>query len=428
MPGDKNLPGTTDPIEEQPEEVAIPNHPPENVAPSAPVTPESAPTSTAVPDELVHEVKQLGTNNETTVVTLGVLKMFRPETDEEQQTALAEAASMALTPFDRGANIDEKSLVARDAVDYSNKKMRSGNFPTGRYKSTVGYYGYEVQHQLDKDDKPLKTTYSQSKFGQMLLGLEKWMYRLRDSMGITGRGLRTKLTGPGFEQAIMDHAKRLGQDEYYSIGGDGSLQEDTENLKNGAVLDDILRLQGRTEPEYKFIQELKPQIDEILARSTQEVARIHQTADRGIGEVLCNDLIIQIESQEKAHKVKGVRLALPDVKYREDADVLEQKATDLADLCFSVGSAALQTGNLALARHYLEIVLAGYPDSLVKSALLAIIPTRPRYGYFSNRPRLGFDRIEKPRESFESIREIVMELLKKPVPALPAGNSSEKGE
>lgn len=346
-----------------------------------------------------------------------LLREYRPGQEEENQTALVDVVSDALAGYNKGVNIDQASLVAKDAVDKCNEAMRRGTMPTDNYPSNVGYYGFDVLHDGNR------TVYSQSAFGKLMLAVEKWFYKKRDTGGLFGKSLREKLTGAGHPSLIMERVKALGQQQYFNLNEEGQLEEDNSDLRSGASLDDLLRFNDRQENDYRFLRDLKPEISEALAISAQAVQRIHETANGGIGEVLCNDLVLQVEKG----KVIGARLALPDTKYQDNVDALEQKATDLSDLCFSAGSAAYQVGGAAggedLARRYIQTILSNYNDEMVKSALRLLVETRPAYGYFTNRPRLGFDRVEKPREAFEKTRAIVIETLAVKPRQLPVKSS-----
>jgi hypothetical protein len=346
-----------------------------------------------------------------------ILREYRPGQEEEQQTALVAGVSDVIAPYNKGVGIDQNSLIAKDAVDKCNEAMRRGTMPTDNYPSNVGYYGFDVLHDGNR------TIYSQSGFGKLMLAVEKWFYKKRDSGTLFGRSLREKLTGSGHPSQIIERVKKLGQQQYFSLNDDGQLEEDNADLRSGASLDDLLRFQDRQESNYQFIRDLKGKIDDALVIGTRTIQKIHETSNGGIGEVLCNDLVLQVEGGE----VIGARLTLPDTRYQEDVDALEQKATDLSDLCFSAGSAAFQVGGEAggetMAQRYIGKILSSYDDDMVKTALRSLVKSRPAYGYFTNRPRLGFDRVENPREAFERVRAIIIELLTQSPPQLPAKSS-----
>ncbi len=392
------------------------------------------PEQVTVPDirqvDLVEEISRddtLPTAERSKVAEL-TLK-FSSEGDEESQRGLADTASEAMVHYDAGARMDLESREAKDGVDLSNKIMRRGNFPTEEYLSDMGYYGFDVKHDFDKKE----TVYSQSTFGRLMLTLEKWFYRKRDSGSLRkGRTVREKITGKNHAPQIVERAKVLGQEQYFSLNDQGQVVEKTSDLTGGASLDDLLRFHKRedapaihkkmTEKEreiaakgYQFLRDLAPQIENSLAMSARTVQRIHEQSGGGIGEVLCNDLILQLDNG----KVTGVRLALPDVQYAEGVDALEQKATDLADFCFSAGSAGFQVYGEDQARSYIRTILSNYDDEMVKSALLATVPSRPHYGYITNRPRLGFDRMKNSKQVFEQVRQLIIDELHKKPPLLP---------
>ena len=213
----------------------------------------------------------------------------------------------------------------------------------------------------------------------------------------------------------MDRAKELGLEQYFSINDQGKLVEQNEDIRQGIMLDDLLRFHQREEDEYQFLKGFEAQISHALALTAEAVHAIHQQSGSGIGEVLANDIVLKVEEGQ----IVGARITLPDVAYRNEVEPLEQQATDLADLCFSLGSAGFQVGGEELARAHIQTVLENYDNDFVKTALKALVETRPHYGFITNRPRLGFDRVKNPKQTFEQVRAIVLETLNEK-PSLPS--------
>jgi len=171
----------------------------------------------------------------------------------------------------------------------------------------------------------------------------------------------------------------------------------------------ILKMYKRVQGDSEFLQGLDP--NEAMRATATMLQDIHTTSGRGVGEMLANDVVLQIEDG----KIKGARLALPDLKFEEGVEAVEQKAYDVLDLCFSVGSAGLQTGGAengeAKAKNNISTVLGNYNDAEVKAKALELASAGIPQCTMHNKVRFGFDRVENKEEAFEKVRAIAVDVL-----------------
>ena len=291
---------------------------------------------------------------------------------------------------------DTDEQVARINELVTTKKM-----PTINYVSNVGIYNMDVSLTPEG-----RVKYEKSAISSLMDRIENLLRVSGDEGGnILTALFRTPKRRKASMNEIAKNVQELGLEGYFTVERQGnevsSVSEDINDLKRGAFLDDLLRMQsGNT-----FLARLDPQ--EALKMTAQMIDGIHRKSGRGIGEVLANDIVLQVVDG----KVVGVRLALPDVKYDNEVPNIEQKAYDILDLCFSVGSSGLQAGGITQANTNMKTILDNYPDAAVKAKMVELMAKGIPQNTVHNIPRLGFDRVQNKDVEFENIRKLCQNLL-----------------
>jgi hypothetical protein len=96
---------------------------------------------------------------------------------------------------------------------------------------------------------------------------------------------------------------------------------------------------------------------------------------------------------------------------------VEQQATDILDVCFSAGTAGIQTGGEAAseqeacARRNIRTILEGYDNDLVKVGMRTLLQYGRPHDTMHNKIRFGFDRVSDKNKAFVLIHRIVAEEL-----------------
>lgn len=361
-------------------------------------------------EELLKEAHQKGLLSKTTTDVVGVmvkLLIDRGIEPDKSPEALAEAAKVLIDLGAKKVSVGEQTLVFENEIDRRNAVLnglsRSAVMPTLNYQSNVGTYGVEMRIDETNPEKP-ELVYHRGVLSKVQCWAENLIRKANDSNGgilanLFRKGKRSKIE---LEQS-MEHVKELG------LGGfrmeNGLLMEEAADLRQGVMLDDLIRYQsGLDGQQNKFLDSLNK--IEAIRSAGATLADIHQRSKVGIGEVLANDLVIKVEDG----KISGSRLTLPDTAYAPEVDELEQKATDMLDFCFSLASAGLQTGGLEKAKEYMEAGLADYNLDMVKLAMKSLLKDRPA-ATGHNMVRLGFDRVKEKAAQFEEIRKVLAVLL-----------------
>lgn len=307
-------------------------------------------------------------------------------------------------------DIHRKDLVLDTEQDKEAARLmellRRGNMPTEKYSSNVGI------HQFTTEMRDGKLVYTKSRTDTVVSQIENFLR-------IVGDTPATSVTEVGMLRALYhDYVRRkvdmdkvaqnvneLGLTEFFQPQMEGgkvvTITEKIDDVRSGAMLSDLLRLQA----ESPFLQGLD--IGEALAMATQMIEYVHQNSNRGIGELLGEDIVIQV----KDGKIVGARLALPDMKYEDGVEEVTQKAYDLLDFCFSVGTAGMQKGGQIQAEFNIRTVLSNYKDPIVKAKVKELahqaLPERSMH----NNARLGFDRVENKEKAYGIIGQLVLQYL-----------------
>ena len=310
------------------------NHESKDNQPVAPLSASSRPLEQKPADIILPTLDadlniDVDPNKRSTVAT--VLEKYNPNAPEENQQPAVAAALTALESHRVASRIDKKSLAANDDLDKCNDALRRGNCPTENYPSNVGYYGFDVQHGEEV------STYTQSGMGRLMLGLEDWFYKKRDGGALLGKSIRRKISGKGFGEKILDRAKELGQGERFRLDEDGNLTEKNDDMRSGMLLDDLLRFGKRTEPEYQFLRDHAGEIDRALELTAQMIAQTHRTSGKGIGEVLCNDIVLKVEDGKIKSKMAAYTLIAIGRILKDKARVILVSGGITADTAFKIG-------------------------------------------------------------------------------------------
>lgn len=297
----------------------------------------------------------------------------------------------------RRQEIHEKSLVLASDADKAaadiNRLVTSAKEPTENYRSNVGIYHFTV------GEVGGKRVFLRSG----LNAITAWGETIVRKSGDLGGNVFTKLFSTPLRHKaniseIQAKVVKLGLQKHFKNDNE-SILEEIGDVRSGAILDDLLRLRS----EHPFLQKLDPQ--EGLAAAAKMVAEVHASSGVGIGEILANDIVLQVNEG----RITGARLALPDMAYSEDVSALEQQATDLLDLCFSSGIAGIQTASEEQARQNMRTVIHNYSGKEVKEkAAMLLKEGRPHYTSH-NWARLGYDRIQEPEKAHNRLREILRE-------------------
>lgn len=304
----------------------------------------------------------------------------------------------AIKPID-GGSLKIESRTDEEAAKI-NELVTSSKLPFLSYASNVGIYNFETTVGTDG-----KLVFRKTASNSLMDGFENVLRKSGDLGGnilscLFSAGKRHKATA----EEISKNIQELGLSDTFMVEGTGpdvSIKENIDDLKTGACLDDLLRMQDRVDFLKKFDQQ------EALKKAVEMIDAVHKRSGRGIGEVLANDIVMQVQNGE----LTGVRLALPDMRYSDDVPVADQKAHDLLDLCFSVGSAGLQAGGkdkgTDMATANIQTVLNNYSDTAVKNRMIEFTAAGIPQNTLHNSVRLGFDRVENKDQEFENIRRII---------------------
>lgn len=259
--------------------------------------------------------------------------------------------------------------------------------------SNVGFYGYEVALT------PHELIYTKGTGHGLIDAVENRLYRLDDRGSMLwGKAVRRKLNFP----KIAERIETLGLSDSFTFDGE-KFHENLDHYDHAVMLDDLLR--DAAQPEEKKRTG--------LAAATKAIMAAHKKSGGGIGEALMNDFLLKTDKKNFV----SARLMLPDVAYEGHVSGLEQKATDLIDLCFSAASSAYECHVNEAEEHllqYLQTILESYngPDSTnIKLIMATLVLTRPAFNFHSKR-RYGFDRTQPPhKEKFEHTRQTVARIL-----------------
>jgi len=324
------------------------------------------------------------------------LQKDHPEKNERILTIASDqlkAWGFKVNDIDRGT-LKLETPVDKKAAEI-NELARQGAMPTEKYKSNVGIYGFETTKKgdmLEYKKTPLQNLID--KFANLLL-----------IAGDSGGNIFTALFKKGIRRkqdmnGIADNINELGLSSDFEVDKQGNgvsaIREKTDDLKQGAFLDDLLRKGG---------DDYLKQFDGVSAikAATKMVADVHKKSNRGIGELLGNDIVLKV----KDGKIEGARLTLPDAAYEKTVPVDEQKAMDLIDLCYSVGSAGMQRGGDAEAKKFIEAVIHTYPNANVKTAMKKLTAASKPYSTLYNMTRYGFDRVKNKDDAFKKVAKMV---------------------
>ena len=283
-----------------------------------------------------------------------------------------------------------------EAVAKVNERLRSANMPTQKYKSNVGIYGFEMsggqgwmeyrknalQGVIDMFENFMRTAGDEG--GNIFSALFYLLMRKKSAMN-----------------EVAKNVKELGLEDSFSIVRENNsivgVRENITDFKDGIFLDDLLR-KGGTDSYLKNFDSVG-----AIQSAVNMVADVHQKSNRGIAELLGNDVMLKV----KDGKIDGSRLTLPDMAYESHVAVEEQQAMDLLDFSFSVGSAGMQKGGEAEAKKYIEDALSAYPHANVKAAMKKMVSDGKPHPTVYNKARLGFDRVQKKDDAWKMIKSLV---------------------
>lgn len=323
---------------------------------------------------------------------------------DENPEALDQAAKVLKEAGAVEKDINEATLVLETDIDRKNALLnrlaRTANTPTANYQSNVGFYGVQARLDESKPGQP-ELIYNRGMLEELMCWAENKIRKANDLGGsligsLFRKGRREKV---GFEQALI-HARELGLAGFRMENG--LLVEEVSAIRTGAMLDDVIRQDENTGNQFlKSIGKI-----EAIEAASLCLAETHKHSKVGIGEVLANDLVLKIEDG----KLIGAKLTFPDTCYEESVDQLEQKATDMLDFCFSLGSAGIQSGGLEKAEEFIRAGLSKYDLEMTKMAMRALLKERPA-ATGHNMVRLGYDRVKDKKTVFEEIRKIVGDVL-----------------
>ncbi len=304
-----------------------------------------------------------------------------------------------MTPIDYQSLQNE--TAAEEKAARVNSLARKENMPTKKYRSNVGIYGFS-------------TVIAGSRMSYFKTAMDKIMDKISDLLTTAGDSggnifealFKKPIRKKADEQALARNVRDFGLDKHFTVTPGGRVHEDIEDVKKGAFLDDVLRLRKR----HPHLQKMDP--DKALAIATKMVAEAHRKGNRGIGELLATDIVLQVDENGQ---VKGSRLALPDMVYSDDISVLEQKATDLSDFLYSVGSAGFQLGSARQAEKNIRTVIQNYPNDTVRKKVVALIDQGRPHPTMHNKIRLGFDRVRNKNAAFRQVGAIIKKVVKEEV-------------
>lgn len=306
----------------------------------------------------------------------------------------------------------ESDNKAEEEIAHLNRLIRKKKMPTLKYDSYVHFYQYDTQ-----PDEKGGLIYTKGSFDKAVDDFENHV-RISGDVGgnlITSlwrKGLRRKAT---VEEAARN-ASELGLSAYFEPVMDGekviAIKENVTDVAGGVILDDLLRARA----EHAFLQKFDQK--EALIMAAKMIEDVHEKSGRGVGEILGNDIVLQVQGEGDEARFLGARLALPDVICEEGVAAVEQKAMDLTDFCMSVGCAGWQemknedpeiSENNAKAN--IEAVINNYKNPEVKAKCLLIMKEgRPR-DTIHNRQRFGFDTLLLKADKYERVRALIIETL-----------------
>lgn len=309
--------------------------------------------------------------------------------------------SMGYTGF---SDINEKSLVIENKADenmadlnklVTRSKMSLAENANRDYKSNVGVYGFSANVEGNQ------VRYTRSLIDKLVMAAETFIRKQGDLGGnLLASVLKKPIRRKASTKEIASNIERLGLSKFFEVSGE-VIAENLEDFKEGVFLDDILRLNK----ESNFLKSLDP-IAAIQAAG-KIIKEIHENSGGGIGEVLANDILLRV----KDGKIEGGRISMPDVSYDNEVGKVKQKATDMLDLCFSLGSAGFQNGDVQAAQKYIEAALIDYRDPDVWEEMEKLCATGAPFATPHNFVRLGFDRVKRKAEAFEGVRKIILAVL-----------------
>ena len=316
------------------------------------------------------------------------------------RVATAQLREWGYTPND----IDKSSVVldsetAKRAAEI-NELVRQGKMPSV-YGTNVGIYGFKGSF----NEKEGTLSYVRSAFDHAMNGIENL---LRVS-GDRGGNILTSLWRSGERKKISvdemeANIKELGLESYYKVGqvdGKITITEDVSDLKKGAFfIDDLLRYDKN--PYLSAYDKT-----EALEMAVKMVEHSHITTGRGFGELLGNNLVIQVDGEKR---IAGARISQPFSRYSKEVPVVDQKAKDILDLCFSVSSAGYQGENSKGSRDHLLAILNTYQDPAVKQRIVEMVKSGLPNSTIHNDTRFGFDRVKDKSKAYEGIRKDIVEI------------------
>jgi len=351
-----------------------------------------------------------------------LLKDFKGKLAPEQEAALTEVLSQSEHPDEdpkvlekaigllegwgfRRIDNDRRTIVAETKPDKQaaeiNELVTQGKMPTINYKSNVGLYGFKV--------KPVEGGILYMKPLAVVNRIEN---RLRVSGDRGGRVLdffRKGVRRRANLKEVKANINELGLDNYFTMTEEGII-ETTRDISNGLMLTDLFG-EPKNPEDKAFLSQFDSK--EAVKAAAGMVAKVHTESKRGIGELLTNDVIFNVQEG----KMENPRLSLPDLKYHQGIDALEQQATDILDFVFSVGSACHKEGgelNIEEVRAHIKAILKGYDmqnTDMVKLAVKNLAKQGRPHLTMHNGIRLGFDRVKNKKEAFEQVRTILLDEL-----------------
>lgn len=278
-----------------------------------------------------------------------------------------------------------------------NDSLKGGIVPTQKYKSKVHYFGEKVTPYTEGK---LEHKINNGPFDPEIRAVEAFLLELDDK-----RQLRRKAHNVN---EVYENVESLGLTKYFQMDG-GKLIENADDLKTGAMLDDVLRSQK----DSQFLHQVDPL--EAIKASAAMITEVHRHVVQhgkggGIGELTGNNVVLQLDNNAK---ITGARLTMLTSVYIDKGDklCLTQRATDLNDLIFCIGSAGIERGGEEAAKTYIETFLKNYKNNAVKDQARELLKSGIPAKTLHNITRYGFDHVNDKDKNFGRVREIALQIL-----------------
>ena len=313
---------------------------------------------------------------------------------------IAEKAKAALDRLHATAktDIDRKTLstdTETQKLSEIHERVRLGKLPLP-YDTNQGVYGYKTK--VDGN----YFIYEKG-FTEKVLDTAEGVLMSADDLGWTAlHSYRRKAT----VKEISARIKELGLEQRYQTTANG-FRENINNYQNEVSLDDLLRYQGQ--PGYEALSQVN--ILDGIQQAAKLAANIHTTKKNYIGQFIANDILLNVKDKQNP-----ATLTLPDVISDNKSDILKKQATDLMDMCFSLGSAGLKNNGATGAENYINHFLESYSKeskgNFTLIALKSLLESgMPKFNPLHNKMVYGFDRINDPQKAFEEVRALTLKTL-----------------